>query len=82
MTEDLLATKIDDQRFKFLTGKIWLWSVVNWEDSSLWYLPQIQGVYTEAFKGTEFKNGIYFVLRPLLHRFLSDFCFRKTQASK
>ena len=26
----------------------------------------IQGVYAEAFKGTEFKKGIDFVLRPLL----------------
>ena len=35
-----LATKLDDWRFEFLTGKIWLLSVINCEDDSLWCLPQ------------------------------------------
>ena len=26
-----------------------------------------QGVYIGVFKGAEFKNGLYFVIRPLLH---------------
>mgnify|MGYP001801389247 CR=1 FL=1 len=26
-----------------------------------------QGVYIGVFKGAEFKNGIYFVIRPILH---------------
>ena len=38
-TEDL-ATKPEDWRFEFLTGKIWLLSVINWEGGSWWYLPQ------------------------------------------
>ena len=33
-------TKPEDWRFEFSTGKIWLLSVFNWEDSSWWYLPQ------------------------------------------
>ena len=35
-----MATKLDDWRFEFLTGKIWLLSVINCEDNSLWCLPQ------------------------------------------
>ena len=34
-----LSTKLEDWRFKFLTGKIWFLSVINWEDRSWWYLP-------------------------------------------
>ena len=30
-----------------------------------------QGVYRVVFKGVEFRNGLYFVLRPLLHRVLA-----------
>ena len=39
--EDLATkpTKPEDRRFPFLTGKIWLLSVINWEDGSWWYLP-------------------------------------------
>ena len=33
------APKREDWRFEFLAGKIWLLGVLNWEDSSLWYLP-------------------------------------------
>ena len=32
-----------------------------------------QGVYIGVFKGAEFKNGLYFVIRPLLHWFLAWF---------
>ena len=35
-TEDL-ATKPDDWRFGFLSEKIWLLHVFNWEDDSSWY---------------------------------------------
>ena len=37
-TEDL-ASKPEDWRFEFLTGKTCLLSVINWEDRSWWYLP-------------------------------------------
>ena len=42
-TEDLATkpTKPEDWRFEFLTGKIWLLSVINWEDGSWWYLPPV-----------------------------------------
>ena len=41
-TEELTTkpTKPENLGFAFLTGKIWLLSVINWEDSSWWYLPQ------------------------------------------
>mgnify|MGYP001800575366 CR=1 FL=1 len=41
-TEDLATkpTEPEDWRFEFLTGKICLLSVINWEDGSWWYLPQ------------------------------------------
>ena len=39
-TDDLATkpTKLEDWRFKFLTGKIWFLNVINWEDRSWWYL--------------------------------------------
>ena len=35
-TEDLMTkpTKPEDWKFEFLTGKMWLLSVINWEDGS------------------------------------------------
>ena len=43
MTEDLATkpTKLEDWRFESLTGKIWLLSVINWEDGSWWNLPHV-----------------------------------------
>ena len=43
-TEDLATkpTKPEDWRFEFLTGKIRLLSVMNWEDGSWWYLPHLK----------------------------------------
>ena len=40
-TEDLAIkpSKPENQRYAFLTGKIWLLSVINCEDGSWWYLP-------------------------------------------
>ena len=35
---DNLAAKPGDWRFEFITVKIWLLSVINWEYDSLWYL--------------------------------------------
>ena len=34
------ATRPKEQRFTFLTDKIWLFSVIDWEDDSWWYLHQ------------------------------------------
>ena len=45
LTTDDLATKLEDWRFKFLTGKIWFLSVINWEDRSWWYLPHTAKTY-------------------------------------
>ena len=51
-TEDLTTNpaKSEDWRFEFLTGKIWLLSVINWEEGSWWFLPN---------------NYIFRVLTPL-----------------
>ena len=34
-----LATKSEDWRYEFLAGKIWILSVINWEDDSQWTSP-------------------------------------------
>ena len=42
----------------------------------------IQGAYAGVFKGTEFRNGIYLVFRPLLHRALFILLFEVSQSGK
>ena len=38
------------------------------------YIDKVkQSVYIGVFKGTEFKNDIYFVLRSILHYVLAQF---------
>ena len=54
-------------------------SLKNKNSKKIKFIDKVkQGVYTEVFKGAEFKKGLYFMTRPILHCvlawFLSEVC--------